>query len=245
MNALSPALAIADTARIMQLTDTHLSSAAGIPERLRWLLDAIAADPPDAVVLSGDIVSFDPDDAADRQFARSVFDELPCPLLVIPGNHDVGFYGEEQYLTDRLAAFRDTWGGDRFAADAAGWRLVGVNAYLLGDAEHDGWLAASVGVDAPVAVFIHQPLVDDRRDGWEMPEAKREAFRQAVAGADIRLVASGHRHRYADLGRDVYVPSATMVGGHRDTWSDPRPGAVDFTFQRGGTVTHQLITPPM
>lgn len=59
MNVLPAALATADTARIVQLTDTHLSSAYGIPDRMRWLLDAIAEDPPDAVVLSGDIVSED------------------------------------------------------------------------------------------------------------------------------------------------------------------------------------------
>ena len=164
-----------------------------------------------------------------------MFDDLPSPLVTIPGNHDIGFYGEEEQRPARLAAFVETWGGDRFSIDAAGWRLVGANAYLLGEPDHDAWLAESVAVERPIAVFIHQPVVDERRDGWEMPPAAIAAFNQAVDGADVRLVASGHRHRYADRGRDVWAPSTTIPGEQRDEWSDPRLGAVEFTFRADGT----------
>jgi 3',5'-cyclic AMP phosphodiesterase CpdA len=235
-----------EQARVVQITDTHLSAEAGLPDSMRWLLDHVVADPPDAVALTGDLVLLDPDNADDRRFARKALDELPCPLLTIPGNHDIGFYGDEERRRDRIAAFIETWGTDRFALDLAGWRIVGANAYLLGEPEHDRWLGDAVTAADPVAVFIHQPVIDETNDGWEMPAPAREAFEAAIAGADVRLVASGHRHRYADRGRDVWVPSATIAGEQRDLdWSDPKCGAVEFTFSASGSVNHQLIQPPM
>jgi alkaline phosphatase D len=242
---LPPDLDRADVVTVLQLSDTHLSAPAGLPASLRWLLSAVAAQPPDLIALTGDIVYEDPDDIDDRSFARAVFADLPCPLVTIPGNHDVGFYGDDDLRPKRLAAFLDTWGRDRFAVDAAGWRLVGANAYLLGDPEHDDWLRGAVGVGRPVAVFIHQPVVDETADGWEMPPTATAAFGVAVDGADVRLVASGHRHRYADRGRDVWVPSTTIPGEQRDGWSDPRLGAVEFTFRRDGTLAHRLLHPPV
>ena len=61
----------------------------------------------------------------------------------------------------------------------------------------------------------------------------------------MRLVASGHRHRYADRGRHVWAPSTTIPGEDRDDWSDPRLGAVEFTFRGDGTFTHRLIHTPL
>ena len=92
--------------RVVQLSDSHLSAASGIPGSVQSLLDWINADPPDLVVHTGDIVWFDPDDTLDRAFARLVLSKLPCPLLSIPGNHDVGFF-ETERAPARLATFRE------------------------------------------------------------------------------------------------------------------------------------------
>jgi alkaline phosphatase D len=234
----------ADALTVLQLTDTHLSAVDGMPKSVRWLLGEIAADPPDLVALTGDIVYEDPDDADDRTFARAVFADLPCPLVAIPGNHDVGFYGEDGERDGRLGAFTETWGGDRFVVDGSGWRLVGANAYLLGDADHDDWLRTSITTDRAVAVFIHQPIDDYNVDGWEMPVAEREAFGAVVSDVPVRLVASGHRHRYNDRGRAVWAPSTTIPGLDGDPHGDPRLGAVEYTFRRDGTFTHRLIHTP-
>lgn len=230
-------------ARLLQLTDTHLSAGNGVPPALDRLLAMAAADPPDLVLLTGDLVLEDPDDEEDRRFARAVFDSLPCPWLAIPGNHDVGFYGEDAERPARVAAFVATWGGDRFAVDVAGWRVVGVNAYALGDAEHDRWLTDVVVVERPVAVFVHQPVDGEPVDGWEMPSPARRAFADAVSGADVRLVASGHRHCYVDRGRDVWAPSTTFVGEVAGQ-ADPGVGAVEHRLRRDGTHDHRLIHPP-
>ena len=197
---------------MVQITDTHLSHRIGVPRQWEALGDWLRADPPDLVVNTGDIVYEDPDDDADRAFARRLHDELPVPLLFIPGNHDVGFYGEDADRPRRLATFRATWGADRFVVDLAGWTIVGADAYLLGTPEHDEWLAAAVTTEHPVLIFIHQPIRGDPADGWEMPATAWAAFERAVAGADVRIVASGHRHRSAVCGGAVWAPSLTLVG---------------------------------
>jgi alkaline phosphatase D len=214
-----------DTARIVQLSDTHFSAVLGPPAVWSEVVDWLRRDPPDLVVHSGDIVHEDPDDAADHAFARALLAEVPAPLAVIPGNHDVGFYGEDAARPRRLAAFEAIWGADRFTLDLGGWRVVGVDAYRLGDEEHDAWFAAAVATAAPVLVFVHQPVRGDADDGWQMAGAARDAFDRAVAGADVRVVACGHRHRFHRDGAAVWAPSLTLTGPSEDPVQPGHPGA--------------------
>ena len=180
----------------MQLSDPHLSAPRGVPAVWPAVLQWLTPEPPDLVVLSGDLAEVDPDDDADRAFAHEVLSAIPAPTVAIPGNHDVGFYGEEDRLPARVAAFVATWGADRFDRDLAGWRVVGIDAYRLGEQEHDAWFTAAVTTDGPVLVFVHQPVGGDGDDEWVMAPAARAAFARAIAGADVRVVASGHRHRH-------------------------------------------------
>lgn len=228
-------------ARVVQLSDTHLSHRAPLPDAMRAALEWIAADPPDLVVHSGDVVLEDPDDEDDRAFARSVLDAIGSPLAVIPGNHDIGAYGDDLRRDERLRRFRATWGDDRFRLDLAGWRLVGIDAYLLGEHAHDEFVRSSTDVEGPVAVFVHQPLSGDPLDGWEMPATARAAFHRGVAGHHLDVVASGHRHQYADRGRDVWAPSTTLLGEVCVEGADPRPGVVEHRFYDDGTFDHRLV----
>jgi 3',5'-cyclic AMP phosphodiesterase CpdA len=233
----------AHRARVVQISDTHLSARLGVPTEWDALVDWLRDHPPDLIVHSGDIVHSDPDDDADRAFARRLHDQLPAPLVAIPGNHDVGFYGDEPDRPRRLAAFRQRWGDDRFQADLAGWRIVGADAYLLGSAEHDEWLAAAVDTDRPVIVFVHQPVEGDPADGWEMPASARQAFARAVAGAGVRLVASGHRHCSAARDGVVWAPSLTLDGEPVTAGADPRCGFVEYQLQAGGALRHRFVRP--
>jgi alkaline phosphatase D len=235
-------LAGADTARVVQFSDTHISHREGVPPSLMGLLDRLDDDPPDLLVVTGDVVLEDPDDAADREFAHAVLTGAPCPVLAIPGNHDIGFYGEDDERQRRIDAFSERWGSDRFAVDVAGWRLVGANAYLLGDAEHNAWLRDAVTSGSPTTVFIHQPQTGGEPcDGWETPEWARVAFDSAIDGGDVRLIVSGHRHRSIRRGRTVWAPSTTLVGDTIDDGTDPSRGAVDYTFRRSGEVDVRFV----
>ncbi len=230
-------------ARIVQLTDTHLSPRLGVPAQWPALLDWLSADPPDLVVHTGDIVYEDPDDEADRTFARGLLNEVPAPLLAIPGNHDIGFFGEDVERPRRLAAFVATWGQDRFVVDLGGWRVVGADTYLLGTPDHDAWLAASVSGPQPVVLFLHQPLVGEPVDGWEMPAPARAAAERALAGADVRVVASGHRHLARTGNGAVWAPSLTLTGDDWGDGSDPRPGLVEHRLHSDGNHEHRVVRP--
>ncbi len=231
--------------RLVQLSDTHLAAAAGIPAPLQSLLEGIAANPPDLVVHTGDIVWFDPDDTLDRSFARLALSKLPCRMLAIPGNHDVGFF-EADRLPARVAAFRSTWGADRFVHDADGWRLIGVDVYTVGDDEADGWLADALDVDRPTALFIHQPISGEPADGWELPNTVRRRCAELLEGRDVRVIASGHRHcaverRQLGGATHLWAPSATLTGSDRHHGGDPAPGAVEYRFDPHGLWTYRFV----
>jgi alkaline phosphatase D len=233
--------------RVVQLSDSHLAAAAGVPATVQSLLDWIQSDPPDLVVHTGDIVWFDPDDTLDRSFSRLVLSKLPCPLLAIPGNHDVGFF-ESERLPPRLSAFRSGWGGDRFVHEADGWRLVGVDIYTVGDDEADAWLTDALGVDRPLAVFVHQPLAGEPDDGWQAPDAVLARLEELLTGPAVRLVASGHRHcrvvRDGERGAThVWAPSTTLAASEAYHGGDPAPGAVEYRFESDGSWSHRFVDP--
>lgn len=234
---------MAATARIVQITDTHFSAAAGVPPQWPATVAWLRADPPDLVVHTGDVVLEDPDDDADWELAVQLLADVPEPRRSIPGNHDIGFYGEEHDRGRRLDAFRRRLGDDRFTCDLAGWRIVGCDAYLLGQADHDDWLRAVTSVVAPVLVFVHQPVEGDEPDGWEMPAAARHAFSAALAGADVRVVASGHRHCGGQLGRAVWAPSLTLIGEGAGPGFDPRRGIVEHVVSTDGQHRWRVVRP--
>ncbi len=231
--------------RVVQLSDSHLAAAAGEPESFRALVAWIRADPPDVVVHTGDIVWEDPDDTLDRAFAQLVLSKLPCPLLAVPGNHDVGFFDRDR-LPARLEAFRAAWGADHFVVDADGWRLIGVDVYTVGDAEADAWMANALERDGPIAVFIHQPLAGEPQDGWQVPDDVLGRCDELLASRDVRVIASGHRHcrvvRSDGRGAThVWAPSTTLVGPEPYHGGDPSPGAVEYMFEPDGTWSHRFV----
>ena len=67
-----------------------------------------------------------------------------------------------------------------------------------------------------------------------MPPAARAAFERAIAGADVRVVACGHRHCSLDVGRAVWAPSLTLTSPDAVAGADPRPGLVEHTLSADG-----------
>jgi alkaline phosphatase D len=235
--------------RIVQFSDTHLSHRRSYGVENVWaVIDWINATGPDLVVHTGDIVSDDPDDPDERAFAQSVLDTVAPPLVVLPGNHDVGGFTGDLYTDDRNRAFVDAWGADTFQVDLGPWRCVGANVYRLGEDDHDGWLGESLTTDAHLALFLHQPpflvaphVADD--GDWSL-STDRRAILAAAAGDRAALVAAGHVHRYRTADRVVCCPSASFVGHPRDDGSHYVVGCVEHRLYPDGTVESQLVIPP-
>jgi hypothetical protein len=81
----------------------------------------------------------DPDNITDRAFAHDVLRAVPCPVAVIPGNHDVGFF--DAALDHRLQAFRSTWGADCAVTRSdvgSATHVWAPSATLTGERHHGG-----------------------------------------------------------------------------------------------------------
>jgi 3',5'-cyclic AMP phosphodiesterase CpdA len=241
--------------RVVQISDTHLSPrrAYAVPN-VRATLAWLAADPPDLVVHTGDVTADDPDDAEEADFARQLLTADGLPLVVLPGNHDVGGFSGDRFSAERLATHQARWGPDGWVVELGPWRLVGADVYRLAEADHLGWVRAALSTDRPVALFLHQPICltdPDRPDtgDWSVPFPQRRGLLDAMAGRPVRVVASGHLHRYRagalpDGTSTVWAPAASFTGTIRDDGSTYVVGAVEHLLAADGTATHRLVQPP-
>src|ERR1700733_3000882 len=133
--------------------------------------------------------------------------------MALPGNHDVGDeppgHDPEQIIdADRLARWDSSFAVDRWALDARGWRLLGVNAQLFGsglaprEREQDNWLdEQSSAAGRPTALFLHKPLfLEHPAEDVASPACMTPSVRTQLLGklnrSDVRLIVSGHLHQH-------------------------------------------------
>src|SRR5262249_17410852 len=133
----------------------------------------IAAQSPDLVLHTGDLTVDGADVEQDMRHAAELVRRLGVRFRAVPGNHDVGDARHpRQPVTDqRLARWRAHLGADRWVEDVAGFRLIGLDAMLLGSG-HPEESAQAAWLDAVVdeaggrrlAWFLHRPLFLDNPD---------------------------------------------------------------------------------
>jgi 3',5'-cyclic AMP phosphodiesterase CpdA len=223
--------------RIIQLSDTHISHLGGVPAENMSLVTHHLNNVirPDLVVHTGDVVIANPDSVPDRDMARRLLAEIDAPLLVLPGNHDVGESADDPWKDlpvtgERIGAFSAAWGQDRFfltgnATDRSDdWVFIGLNSERLGsglpqEREQWDWLAgvAERARGKSVMLFLHKPLwfPGGSQSGITVPESDRERLIALLSGARLRVVANGHVHRYrraleAEI-LTVWAPSMTFA----------------------------------
>ncbi len=94
--------------KILHTADIHIREYGDV----RWhALEAVVAvaktNAVDVLTISGDLFDSDADAHQLRPKIRAVFDNLPCRVLVIPGNHDAAAYNEGVFLGDSVTVIRD------------------------------------------------------------------------------------------------------------------------------------------
>ncbi|MFZ5778615.1 MAG: metallophosphoesterase family protein [Pseudomonadota bacterium] len=219
-------------ARIVVISDPHLSPTHGFFwDNWCRTCEAVNRLAPDAVIVSGDLCINGPDSDAEVAFAARALGRLAPPVHAIPGNHDVGDeppgQEAEQIIDERrLQRWRSAFGTDRFAFDAGGWRVLGLNAQLLGsglpqEGEQDAWLDAELAAASrPVLLALHKPLFLQSPDETETtakslnPEPRARLLRR-LGDASVQVVVSGHLHCHRDRMRDglrhVWAPSTAFL----------------------------------
>jgi alkaline phosphatase D len=237
--------------RILQISDTHLSATHGhFAENARATGAWLAAQPADLIVHTGDLSMNGAIQADELAHAAAWNATLLVEMRSVPGNHDVGDHrtiNPNQAVDDtRLALWRAYIGPDRWAEDRGGWRLIGLNAMLLGtghveeEAQFD-WLAEALRTDAPIALFLHKPLfIDNPEEGprgyWTVAPAPRARLMALINAAPVRLVASGHLHIHRQIIHDgidhVWGPAASFVCGdsQEDLGGARRLGVIEHIF---------------
>ncbi len=249
--------------KIIQITDTHFS-----PEKTHFngnwapLLNFIEDSGADLVVHTGDLTVDGADKEADITFSMELMRQVTAPMLIVPGNHDVGHFAhmDQPVNAERLARWRRIVGGDRFVEDANRWRLVGLNALLLGheDEEEEAqfeWLRTAFEErdGRRLALFSHKPLFVDALDEgdtgyWSVRPAQRKRLYDLIAAHDVALFASGHLH-WAWQGRFdntaiTWGPSAAFVIDkiEREMPGERLVGAVVHTF--ADDVKSEIVAVP-
>ena len=206
--------------------------------RARHVFAEIAAmrPAPRFVVHLGDIVHPVPSlpafhDAVAR--FKAIASQLPMPLHVIPGNHDVGdktvdWMPAEQVCDDFLATYREAFGADFHAFDEDGVRFVMLNSLLLNsgladEARQRAWLAERIDTagDLRVFLFMHYPPYIHRPDEAgnydNVDEPARSWLLGQIAKPPVEAVFAGHVHNFwydRAGGAEMYLLPSTAFLRH-------------------------------
>lgn len=204
------------------------------PKVRRWLVDRIASEKPDAVLVSGDLpwngnvvndyVVYHAETAPWR--AAKIF---VSPAL---GNHE--FHGEIELCLDNWWNEFPKLRGRRWYSIALGSRLfvlnLDSNSSLLPDSEQTAWIKAQLGaLPEPVRfVFInlhHPPVADvqakpmDDHNPRPNEIALADLLKTAAKKKTLRfVVCAGHIHNYERFLQDGVVYLVSGGGGAK-----PRP----------------------
>jgi len=238
--------------RIAQLSDTHLSATKPFfVDNFRRIATAIREARPDVVITTGDLALDGTGNEDDLVAARRLHDAELGDVRFLPGNHDLGDNVDVPNAYDAINVdlrrrYLDHFGTDWWQIDAPGWRIVGVNAQLLGSdlaaAQIQAqFIAEATDCDAAIALFIHKPLFDRGADdetvgGRFLNPLPRRELLAACGSHTPTLVASGHVHQYCSRrsppSHHVWAPSTAFY------ISDARQPV--YGLKEVGYVLHEL-----
>lgn len=195
--------------KLFHVSDVHFG--AEDPAALAWFATCVAAEAPQAVVMTGDLTmrAKRAEFEAGGRWLRS----LGVPVTVEIGNHDIPYYSDpvgrllrpyaRYAAAEKLIEQPLTLPGVRVVplqtVARAQWRIDQskgqVSSRSLAEA------LAMIGTASPgdlILVAAHHPLVDPRPGGREHTHGGRAAL-DALAAAGAHAVLSGHVHDPFDL----------------------------------------------
>jgi 3',5'-cyclic AMP phosphodiesterase CpdA len=168
------------------------------------LLANICDDPPDLIVVTGDLTQR----GRHWQFAaaRDYFEKLPKPMIVIPGNHDVPLYDVAQRFIGGLARYRRYISREvqPFFADQE-IAVLGLNtarsaAFSNGRISHAQANAikaifSEVPPERLKILAVHHPVSAPPGEADLAVVGRAPLALRAVLEAGVNLVLSGHHHQ--------------------------------------------------
>jgi Icc protein len=209
---------------LLQLSDPHIGANWGNGDAAADLEAAVASvqrlpDPPDAVLVSGDIANRGGDDQ--YALARELLGRLPAPVYAMAGNHD-----DRQTLRRHFELPGDGDEPIQYAVDLGAMRLVVIDTTRPGedvgelDAERLSWLddALAEVPDKPTVLALHHPPLVTGITAWDqtsLPDEDRAQLAELLAiHPQVLLLAAGHVHRAITssfAGRPMLVVPSTHL----------------------------------
>ncbi len=233
--------------RVAQLSDAHLSARVpGFGSNFAHAAAIVRAAAPDLLVATGDLSLDGAGTPAELVAARDAHACLAPDWAAVPGNHDVGDGPAQPPTPARLAAWEAAFGPRRFRRDVPGWRLLGLDAQALEEAQWD-WLARQAAGAPRIALFLHKPVMleaMDEPDGpWALPRAARERLLGLLRPA---FIACGHVHQARDHSpaglRQIWAPATSFILGDRwqRRWGEKCLGWMEHILHADGRAEHIL-----
>jgi outer membrane protein assembly factor BamB len=230
-SAAERADAALDDFSVLHFTDLHIDphlarhSAPGPlrgGETIRWICAQAAqpqelapfgltAPPPAFAIATGDLTEYGVIDDTWQVFERAVRD-LPCPLYVVPGNHDntwVAMYG----------VMRKRHGGENHSFDRFGCHFVCIcsaspqEPVPTIDAKTRTWLKADLErtpTGTPIFIALHHPLYS----GEFANPAEKDTLVDLLRDHNVVLLLYGHGHgaNHRDIGGIPGVMGGSTFG---------------------------------
>jgi predicted MPP superfamily phosphohydrolase len=202
--------------RIALISDLHVMLVATnnqqrlYPLRLARTVEAVNAAQVDLVLATGDLTEHGTE-AAFAEFRRRV-SGLKAPLLVVPGNHDIGnkrIPGANKDVANfgRLRRYELNFGRSFFVREIAGVRIVGVNSCILGtrlSREKQMWNFLEEQLAEPsktptLLMMHHPPFLKDidepGGDYFNLEPYPRARLLGLARQGGVAAILSGHIHR--------------------------------------------------
>jgi len=224
-----PDTALARPLQFIVYGDTRFTDAretvASSPGARRALVEKVAAEHPQALVLTGDLVWHGGELDDYRVFSEETASWRELRLRVYPvlGNHEFSRCAEAQCLENFWQVFPELR-GQRWYAVSLGSRIrilaLDSNAKLGAGSEQRAWLEHELAtLDGAVRFVIlamhHPPVADD--GAWVLRDNERaltEVLARAAAHTRARLiVCAGHVHNYERFEQDGVVYLVSGGGG--------------------------------
>jgi len=249
--------------RVVQLSDLHFSTAPGgyglrdTAETFAAIAADVLLDPPDLVVVTGDIANEGKPD--EYELAGAALEALDLPVYCLPGNHDFtdalhahlprpGIVVQRSMrIGEWLFLFGDSNDGGVVFDPERGWSDHPDRMHLAEGGIHGhelAWLRRQLdlGAAAHAMLWLHHPPAATGM--FTQPDFDAQVATLSGAATPVRAIAAGHVHAgieasIADMA--VYFCPSTGVCIDFDESQLMPPGYRRFVFHDDGSIEAEVV----
>jgi 3',5'-cyclic AMP phosphodiesterase CpdA len=207
---------------VFHVSDLHFGRAD--PAALDWFAGAVAAERPDAVIVTGDLTMR----ARSREFAAAGewLSDLNVPLSIEPGNHDLPYFnpfarffapyrrfGKIESEVERPLDLPGLWLVPLRTTSRAQWRFNWAEGVVSRSSLREALERLAQTPAGSIAIIAcHHPLVQRADSPTRMSTLRGAEAIELLAEAGADAVLSGHVHDPFDLSWETPAGPIRMIG---------------------------------